>query len=76
MNDGRKFSVGDIVALTENVDMPYFGVAILAGERGTIIDVDPDNPDNLVLAMLRRQLCQMDDLAMVDAKASGVEIQN
>src|ERR1700733_15116606 len=74
MKDERKFSVGDVVVLTNNVDVPYHGVAILAGERGTIIDVDPDAPDNLVIAMQRRQLCEIDCLTMIDAKATGVEL--
>jgi hypothetical protein len=74
MNDGRKFSVGDTVALSENVNLPDHGVAILAGERGTIVDVDPDVRDNLIIVMQRRIDCLAGCRNMLDAKATGVEL--
>jgi hypothetical protein len=74
MKQGRKFRLGDAVVLTENVAMPYYGVAILAGERGTSIDVDPESPDDLVIAMQRRIACLTSCRNMIGAKAAGVKL--
>jgi len=69
----KELSVGDVVALTESIAMPYFGETIEAGEIGTILDIDPEAPDNLVLVLERYHARLHNQRNLIDAKASAVQ---